>query len=540
MSRPRTRNSSLSPLQESEPGVDTSPLAQAPRPVALSAMFRGRNKTKFMTPPARYTDTDLTENSAITFDLLKGMTPSACVKRLTEIPLFLRTMVNDGKLDPEVVNSVALSFTQRELQKFMQNMTQEIQIYNTFYGCKTFEDVEKAAVELLPIKSAKIWLKVDGATFVVSPTTTKVAPISEFPVFTTPEDIFADDVFLPLKNKSGNTRALLHCKNDGLNAYHTEVLKIIRGIIETKFFASIDPTVPANIAALFGEIGQCSLKATVKHACNFLETTISCRTAEIFEFDDDTQIMIRLTDNSRFTEENGGIAYEVAKSGNPVNASESETGGTSVLVQSVPYGRKKYVIVLRGKVGAPAFAGLESKTMSAIAPVISNAIRISRWLENLVSDAKELKTRMTLTKVVNDTIVAVGSGGIEKWKALKKASSEFFGSDLVFLALVDGRTMRFLPGDVTWNVDECTAGIAHGHKRLVVGDPNDEKSKFRTEIYSTLGVSNVRSTIAFPYRGIGKAVGAIEVINPKEIGVDFKTQAMFNNLVTCLFYREPI
>jgi hypothetical protein len=100
----------------------------------------------------------------LTFDLLKTMTPRNSLKLFSTTPIFIRTMFLEGRLDPNLVSSVAMSLTQNELQKFMLNMTQESNLYSGLNAARGIADFKEQLMTLVPIHRATIWIRPESSS----------------------------------------------------------------------------------------------------------------------------------------------------------------------------------------------------------------------------------------------------------------------------------------------------------------------------------------------------------------------------------------
>lgn len=564
-----------SPVRSSRFNITEHNKIELVRPFSLSAGYAERSVTY---------ESEETEQIAMTFDLLRTMTPKNCMKCLNQTPLFLKTMVTEGQLNPDIVSSVSLSLTQNELQRFMLNMTQEVNFYNAFHSCSTIAEVEDTILKLVPMVRATVWLKASHGDFVVSPSLKTVLIIGKSIVtapFENGEDLVTGDpgdlpsfcidadlpllrgcksmLLLPILDSDKNIKAVLQCvgfkDSDDIQVpfteYYIEVMKVIREIVRRKFFSGEEKkTIPANSSAIFNEIEKCSITATLSQIGKFLQASMPCEAVDVFEFDETTKVLTRTVDGREFTEADGGISYKAALSSQTVNIAhgqalellkdeiDTKLSNRSVLVHSLLHMRRRYVITCRAKLNALAFTTIEAKTLVSLAPMICDAVKLAKWLEGLVSEMNALKQRMRLLGFANDTITAVASYGNDKWEALRNASNQFFGSEKLLVAVFDGRNMKFLPTSVKCKFEDCTAGTAYNHRESIIGMANDENSRFNKELYKELGEENVESTIAFPYRFGGRVAGAIEIINPKSGHLSVEDQKVFSNLVACVLTEK--
>ena len=516
----------------------------------------------------------------LSFDLLKTMTPKNCVRYLNRSPLFLKTMFTEGRLDPDLISSVTLSLTQNELQAFVQNMTQELNIFSAIHLCETFQDAEEQILNLVPLTKVIIWSKSEYTDFVYSPSMKMVLAMGKSIVcwpFTDKQDIVTADpgdhpgfninfdlpylrttksmMILPVFWPNGEISSIIQCiglkdpSTDSqieFTSYYIEVLKIIRDILQKKFFSQIpDKVIPSNIPAIFGELEKCSLSATVTQITKYLQNEVPCENADLFEFDDRTKILTRLNDNTKYDEENGGISYKAAMSQTPINLPHSvaletlkteidqKTSNRSILSTSLFYHRQHFVVTLRAKPNSPAFNSFDSQLVTSLTPLICDSLKLSKWLEKQAADISKVKEDMKLMLIVNDTLANVSSDGCDRWEAIKKASFEFFNCDDLFIALFDGRFMKFTPTEIKCKFEECTAGTAYNYRETVWGRPEDDKCKFNKSLYEELKV-DCKDSLAFPYRTGGRVAGAIELINPKQTEIDAEKQKLFGSLCACL------
>lgn len=520
------------------------------------------------------------EKILFSFDLLKTMTPKNCIRYLDANPLFLRTMVLEGKLDPEIVSSVAVSLTQNELQKFIQNMTNELNYYSSFYTCNSLQDCEEKIVNLIPMTKATIWVKASTGNFLQSYSLKQVLMTGKsicWKPFEDKQDLILGDpgnhpnfnidfdlpllngtkslMLLPILSVAGEVVAVIQLvgfkKVDGEQAlefppYYQEVLKIVRDIITSKFFGEHDiGTLPSSISNVFNDIDKCSESSTAQQITRFLKDSFPCEGADIFKVDDDANVIVRLTDGKVFNSETGGISYEASKTNQIINLPhvvasqqcktdiDTALSNRSILSRSVIQSRFHFVITLRAKPNAPSFNPKDSRMLVDISPVVCDAIKLAKWLEDQTNEMNTVKTEMKLMKVLNETMTKVANEGMDRWEAMKSASKEYFGCEKFFVSMFDGRYMKFLPSEVKYKFEECTAGSAYIYRDAFWGDPSNEKSKFNPQLYQDLGVE-CQKTFCFPYRSGGRVAGAIELIDPTEQSIPQEAQKLFGTLCACL------
>ncbi|OHT12491.1 hypothetical protein TRFO_17650 [Tritrichomonas foetus] len=553
-----------------------------------------RNETIVQTPsynfsPSGYIDhspkkSDESDQLFLSFDLLKTMTPKNCIRYLNRTPLFLKTMVTEGHLDPDIISSVSLSLTQNELQAFIQNMTNELNIFSSIHLCETILDAESRIMNLIPLTRVTIWNKSDYADYIYSPSLKTVLMLGKSIVcypFIDKQDLITADpgdhkgfiidqdlpllratksmMLLPIFWPNGEIASIIQCvgfkdtitdTQAEFTNYYIESIKIIRDILQKKFYSKLpDKVVPSNVTTIFGELEKCSLLATVTQISKYLQNGMPCETVDLFEFDDRAKILTRLNDNTTYNEETGGISYQAAISTTPINLShgtacekltaeiDTRLSNRSVFSISLFYHRQYFVITLRAKPNAPAFNAQDTQLMVALTPLICDSLKLSKWLEKQAADVVKVKEEMKLMTVVNETLAAVNSNGCDRWVAIKSAAAQFFECESLFLAIFDGRYMKFTPTDYKCKFEECTAGTAYNFREPVWGKPENEKSKFNKAVYEELKV-NCEYSLAFPYRTGGRVAGAIELINPKQSDISLEKQKIFSNLVSCLLSQQ--
>ncbi|KAK8853813.1 hypothetical protein M9Y10_016356 [Tritrichomonas musculus] len=93
-------------------------------------------------------------------------------------PLFLRCLVNEGKIDQSYVSSILKNVSKNDLYFFMNTMTMELTLHSTISACYTLSDIEKNLARILLFKKIIIWYKPYNSNFLVSPTLKEMLPIS--------------------------------------------------------------------------------------------------------------------------------------------------------------------------------------------------------------------------------------------------------------------------------------------------------------------------------------------------------------------------
>lgn len=520
----------------------------------------------------------------LTFDLLKSMTPKNTIRYLSAAPIFLRTMFIEGKLDPDIVTSVALSLTQSELQRFMLNMTQEMNFYTTIQDCSSLNEFELRIPKLIAMQRATIWLKVEHADYLASNTLKSVVPIDQsvvgyvyqkkgdytcgdpgdFPNFSITYDLpilrgAKSMMLLPITTPSDEIVAVLQLvgikdrvseRQTEFSPYYVEVFKVVRDLIQKKFFSvPIQRVLPSTVSTIFSNIEKASVKHTVNQISKFFTSTIPCEQCEIYEFDDRYQTLIRLSDDQRFGESDGGVSYAAGISTAAINiphghvhpALNSHIDGKfmnrSQISRSLQQGRNHYVLTLRAKPNAPAFSSDDIRLLSEITPILCDALRISSLLENQLKANDSLIREHDFLLNITDIIFNIASNGRDRFAAIVDMARKFFLIETMFICVFDGRYMVYYPTSIKCRFEDCAAGTAYNYRETVYMNPEETKSDFATSLYSQLKVS-LKKSISFPYRANGKVTGAIELINPEKDDINDSEQQLFSNLVGTLMHDK--
>ncbi|EAX91716.1 hypothetical protein TVAG_384400 [Trichomonas vaginalis G3] len=517
-------------------------------------------------------------NSSIflTFDLLKAMTPKRCINYLTQTPIFLRTMFMEGYLDSEIVSSVALSLTQSELQKFMINMTQELNFYSAIQTCQTIPELEAHIPKLISMQRITIWTKMDNSNYLTSQTLKAVLPLDQSCVgvpFLHKDDYNTGDpgnfqnfsisndlpllrgvksmLLLPITFFDDEVVAVLQCvglKNPiteeqmEFTPYYFEVFKIVRDLIQKRFFSV--PTyrvVPSNVSNIFSEVETSSVSHTAKMISKFFTMTIPCEQCDLFEFDDRYRCLIRLSDGERFGEVEGGVSFQAGISPSIVNVPHGQVheklsevldgkfANRSILSRSLQQGRAHYVITLRAKPNAPSFSNQDSKLVSEMTPLICDALKLATFLQDQKNEKKEIQHERDILDAAIDTISAISTTGVDKYTALLGTAKKLFGCTEMFICIFDGRYMRYFPTDVKCKFEDCAAGQAYNYRETVWTRANDTKQRYLPQLYDQLKVKR-ETSICFPYRANGRVVGSIEMINPTRMELDKSEEKIFGNM----------
>lgn len=521
------------------------------------------------------TDTTVNDKLFITFDLLRTMTPRNCMRCLSATPIFMRTLSLEGKLDPDIISSISTSLTPSELQKFMLNMTQEVNVFTALNACKTVAEVEGKLLELIPMKGATVWIRSDHSNFVVSPTTKEILFLGETILtesFETGTDVITADpanhagfsveydlpllrgmksmITLPIVNASNEPIAVLQCcgfdtplapVQGEFPPYYISVLKIIRDIIQKNLFTGMTASIPSNVTRLFTDMERSSVPATAVQVAKFVQSAFPCETAEVYEFDEKRRVLIRLNDGERMGEVEGGIAFQAGLSRTPINlancqmhpsyhrAIDGRYANKSVLAKSLYQGRDHFVVVLRAKPNLPAFMPRDVRLLSELSSAICDALKLAKWLSGRSEERQQTEREMKMLTQAIEAIRSVTVGGIDRWDAVRNSAKQFFDCDTLFVCRFDGRYMNYAPSEIKSKFEDCAAGTAFNYRETIWNTPSDANCKFKDTLYKELGVKCEKS-LCFPYRTNGRVAGAIEIVNPRNNEITDDEQKLFGDI----------
>lgn len=93
-------------------------------------------------------------------------------------PLFLATLVNDGKIDNKILNSILPNISKDDLFAFMNTMTTQLTLHSSLAASYTFTDIEQNLSKILSFKKVLVWYKPYNSNFLISPTLKEIAPLS--------------------------------------------------------------------------------------------------------------------------------------------------------------------------------------------------------------------------------------------------------------------------------------------------------------------------------------------------------------------------
>lgn len=525
-----------------------------------------------------------TENEQIelfaTLSLLRTMDSELCISCIEAVPVFLRTLYLDGKLDQSIVSSISINLPTHYLQIFSSNLLREINIFSRINMCKCINDSENAILEIIPLNRVTVWIRNENSTFLYSQslktTIQQERSIVGYSVIQK-DDLITEDpgnhpgfcidtdlsflrgaksmVLLPIYSSNGDVSAVLQCvglksKITGaqipFTRYYIETLKIIRNILQKKFFLSPkEYSIPSSASTSLSESDFSSLSKVVKLSMSYLETSLPCESADLFFFDDRYKKLVRVIDGFEYDKQTGGISFAAAINNDLINLPHgsshpqfnTEIDGKfvnrSVLSYSFYSKREHYVITLRAKRNSHVFLPIDIAFIKQISPLLSEMFLISKWLEQKILDSMNSKRNVTYLQAIWKSLHDVTTGGMDPWESCRYASEVFFGTKFFFISTFDGINMRYLSTKVQCHFDECVSGKAYNYREITWVYRDKKDPLFNQQLYSELGV-NAKTAVAFPFRLKGRVHGAIELINPTSDSIDDQTQILFGDLCSNL------
>ena len=515
-------------------------------------------------------------NPNLIFDLLKTMTPKNCIKYLENNSVFLKSFVQTGKLDPILTSNVALTLTQNELQKFMSNMTYESNIYSIMVSNTNIFDLENKLLNYLPINQLIIWNVIENFNYIYSESLKIVVPINKTlfnEVFNNKNDliinlfhnnnynfsnfdhlIFKEDksiYLLPIKSKENEIISILQISGFKdlitnlqieFNSYFLSIFNLIKDFIFEKYFSTIIiPNIPESISNIYKNIEKNSINLTSNYIILFLNSIFSCESSEIFEFNEKNKELIRLNDNKIFNKDNGGISYYSTELKYPIivpsgfesdfnsfnNDIDKIFSNTSILSYCNIHKYHKFVFTLRNKINQPIFNNYDINLLKSLFPIISNSILLSQFIQKNLNLTDEIDNDLKLYKIVTDSLKSISELGKDKKNVLEESCQKFFGTSIFFICHFDGRYMKFDPSSIIWKFEDCAAGKSYNSREIII--TNIESEWYNKELYNKLGI-DLKKSISFPYKIMGRVAGAIEIINPTIENISNDLQIMFNVL----------
>ena len=520
----------------------------------------------------------------ITFDLLQVMNHAKIMKYVTETPIFLRTLFIEGKLDSDIIGKIALSLSQSELLKFIHNMTTEMSFFSSIQTLDSIASIEERIPTLVPIQKLFIWTKMENAPYLTSPSLNSVLPIDETVCgvpFNEPKDYNIGDpgdftnfsvnydlplvrgtksmLLLPITNVNNDVVAVVQCiglRSDiteeqiEFTNYYLELFKIVRDLIQKKFFESSQQrVVPSTVSSVFQDVTQCSTQKTAQLISNYFMKTIPCEQCDLFEFDDRYRKLIRLSDGQTFDESSGGVSFAAGITPGIINIPHGQThksfnreidghyANLSILSRSMQQGRSHYVITLRAKPNVSSFSNDDAKLVIEMNQIVCDALKVAKFAEDQQKRINTLTKEKSLMMSTVDIIANIAAKGTERYKALVDTAKLVFGAEHVFVCAFDGRYMRYFPTQVKAKFEDCASGQAYNYRETVWTDESEPRPKYSPMLYDQLKVKR-KTSVCFPYRANGRVVGAIELINPERKDIEKEEEKLFGNICGALVHEK--
>ena len=514
----------------------------------------------------------------ITFDLLKAIVPRKISHLLERAPLFLKTLYNDGKLDPDIISSITIRLTPTDLRRFMLNYSQETNFYGAVMRCNSIYEVEQIITNMLPILKTLIWTWTENTEYIISQTLNDVLPVrnsivgyallKEIDIITSDPGNspgYSVDVDMRLFRNynsmalfpiisGGHVFGVLQClgytnsilqTQTGFSNYHIEVLKIVRNILQDKFYShEPEKVVPAEVSTAFDDIYLHSYQKVVKRIEKLLQDLIPCDIAEIYNYNDRRGLITRLSDNTVYNKNSGGVTYAAALMSDPISVPHGKTHpafnqeidgrltNRSIMAKSYLDNRNHYVVTLRAKWKSPAFTPEDLELLDEIAPVMCDNLRLSNILTAKTNNFNNLKRESTIIELTNKILSSFVNTSNDLWTSFRDYAHNIFDCETCFVCIFDGRNMRFFPTTIMYPFDLCIAGESYNFREERKIDLNEQQVD--TKLYLSLGLK-MNTSIAFPYRSFKKVIGSIELINPDPKLVDDFAQKMACIVCSLLF-----
>lgn len=100
------------------------------------------------------------------------------INKFFEKPIFLRTLISEGKIDQQHINLLIPLVPRDDLYEFMANMTTEHSLYSALSACDTPDKFESTISKILKFKRVLVWYKPYDANYLLSTTLTQIIPIN--------------------------------------------------------------------------------------------------------------------------------------------------------------------------------------------------------------------------------------------------------------------------------------------------------------------------------------------------------------------------
>ena len=540
---------------------------------------RKKSRITFRTPDATArtpiidinSTNDLSNTDEITLETLNLLAPANYFQVLLKVPLFLRALRHSGSLNPDVVMKYTANLPAATLQKYVQNFSHESGIYAKVTGSETLAEVEAALMEIDVVQRATVWTITETEDAVVSPTTGEVLPLrnsivgysilknvdvvtgdpGDHPGFSVDNDIqFLRNckalMVLPIVGPYDETVAALQVVGQdpaAINKYYQEVFRIVRDIVHEMFFLMAHRAeVDASVTAVVRNVEEVPVGVIAARLGKFLQETVPCELAEIYQFDARQKTMVRLTDGQEFNQSTGGIAFVAGLTRDPVVSYhhhrhpsfnpdiDGRLTNKSVMALSLFSRHMHYVVALRAKWRSPSFVPQDVSRLRDAEPVICDMLRFSSSIQAIVEKDAMATRRRFVVEVLCDSVQEYWGGTVEPHIVFSTAARKLFGSQYCFVCEFTGAHMKYYPSGVTKNYDECISGRAYNYRRIITFDANE----FDSDLYQRLGV-NLKTAVAFPFRSSGQVVGAIELINYKPESLDDFARENIGSLASFLY-----
>lgn len=440
-------------------------------------------------------------------------------------------------------------------------MTFEMNLFSVLSSSKNPIDFSNNLMLYGGFLSTNVWTIHDQPEFLISESLKSIIPIEESVVgqcIINQQDLILGDPsnhpgfsivhdlpllrgvealgLLPIFNHADKVIAILQiAQNTSFNSYTSSLVKLIRDLLTKLFYKSL-PTfqIPSESLSLFTDIDKSSITLTASYICKFLQTSIKCEMAEIYELNGQQRTMIRLTDSQVFSEEEDKVVFNCIKQINYPHGYEhgqGPYGKKSLFVKSMRQGSNHYILALRGKMLSQVFTPEDIQLVSNVTPLICSTLKLVKWLESEKIQKQNIQNQISEHHCLGDILNSIASNS-DPYQSLLIGAKALFDCETFFYCIFDGRNMCYHPLDIKLKFEDCLAGRAFNYRQGVWFHKQDNQN-FERAFYNNVGLI-WRQSFAFPYKAGGKVIGAIEIINPQKTEISIESQTLFGNLCGCL------
>ena len=100
------------------------------------------------------------------------------IKLFFKKPIFLGALINDKKIDQNIVNLILKNISKDDLYFFMNTMATELTLHSSLVSSYTLHDVENNISKILFFKKVLVWYKPYNSDYLISPTLREIVPLN--------------------------------------------------------------------------------------------------------------------------------------------------------------------------------------------------------------------------------------------------------------------------------------------------------------------------------------------------------------------------